>query len=283
MTKRSVVAKVVMWVFFAIFVIYAITLIFPFVWCLMNTFKSKFEFLDNVWALPGGFNMTNWAKGFTIRANTGVNLFGMFGNSLIFVVGCTGLSMFSSAVTAYVVSKYRFPGRSFIYTFAIIIMMIPSIGSLAATYKLFISLKLYNTYLGILITSLGGFGSSFLLLYGYFKNISWSYAEAAFVDGAGQFRTFFVIMMPMALPALGAVGILQAIGVWNDFFTIYMYAPELTTIAVGLQYLVDTLKSTGDYPLLFSVMILSIIPIIVIFIIFQKTIMENTAVGGLKG
>ena len=91
-------------------------------------------------------------------------------------------------------------------------------------------------------------------------------------------------MLPQALPALGAVGIMQCIGIWNDYFTIYMYAPDKVTIALGLQNLV-TANDYGkvSYPELFSVMIISIIPVVAVFAIFQKTIMENTVSGGIKG
>ena len=86
----------------------------------------------------------------------------------------------------------------------------------------------------------------------------------------------------MALPGLISVGILSAIGVWNDYFTIYMYAPSKVTIAVGMQGLVTQMQYRANYPLLFAVMIMSIIPVLTVFSIFQKTIMENTgkAQGG---
>ena len=94
---------------------------------------------------------------------------------------------------------------------------------------------------------------------------------------------FFKIMLHMAIPGLVSVAILSAIGVWNDYFTIYMFAPSKVTIAVGLQGLISRMQFKANYPLLFAVMIMSIIPVITVFSIFQKTIMQNTTIGGVKG
>ncbi len=274
--------KAVIGVVFAVFVIYAFTLIFPFVWCFYNSFKNNREFFSDVWGFPQVWRWGNWGDAFALSVN-GVNILGMFGNSILMTVVNTVISILMSAMTAYIISKYPFKGSSLFYTTALVLMMIPSVGSMAATYKLYNNLKLYDTYPGIFIGAFGGFGSSFILLYGFFKNLDWSYAEAAFIDGAGHYKVFFKIMLPMALPGLTSVAILSAIGVWNDYFTIYMFAPSKVTIAVGLQGLVTQMQFRQNYPLLFAVLIMSIIPVIAVFAAFQKTIMENTTVGGVKG
>lgn len=288
MVRRQRVKKaksdlILMWVMFAVFVLYAITLLFPFLWCLLNSFKTMEDFLYNVNGFPTTWTMENWIESFTLTIDNGITIPQMYLNSIILTFGCTFFSLFSCSATGYVLTKYQFPGKSAMYTAAIVIMMIPTMGSMAAMYRLYNNIHLIDTYTGIFITAMGGFGTGFLLLYGFYKNLSWAYAEAAQIDGAGHFRIYFTIMLPMAAPALVAVGILQGIGYWNDYFTVYMYAPSKTTIAVGLQGLVDQMKYRANYPLLFAVMLISLIPILTVFGIFQKTIMENTTVGGLKG
>ena len=270
-----------MWVMFALFVIYSITLIYPFVWCLINSFKAFDDFLFNVNGLPETWTLLNWKESFTLTIDNNVTIPKMYLNSFILTVGCTFLSLFSCGSAAYILTKYDFPGRSAVYTAAVVIMMIPTMGSMAAMYKLYNDIGLINTYTGVFITAMGGFGSGFLLLYGFFKNLSWSYAEAAQIDGAGHFRVFFQIMLPMATPALISVGILQAIGFWNDYFTVYMYAPEKATIAYGIQRINS--EAGVDLPKVFAAMMLSILPILIVFACFQKVIMNNTSVGGLKG
>lgn len=86
---------------------------------------------------------------------------------------------------AYVITKYEFPGRDVFYSFAVIVMMIPTMGSMASTYKMYNAIGLINTYTGYFIFACGGFGSYFLIMYGFYKNLSWTYAEAAQIDGAG--------------------------------------------------------------------------------------------------
>lgn len=279
--KRSGTDLTFMWIMFALFVLYAISLLFPFLWCFMNSFKGMQEFFYNVNGLPKVWYFDNWKTSFTLSIDNNITIPQMYLNSVILTVGCTFFSMFSCSATAYVLTKFDFYGKSAIYTAAIVIMMIPTMGSMAAMYRLYNNIGLINTYTGIFITSMGGFGSGFLLLYGFYKNLSWTYAEAAQIDGAGHFRIYFGIMLPMAVPALTAVGILTGIGFWNDYFTVYMYAPEKANIAYGIQRISS--EAGADLPQVFAAMMLSVIPVLVVFACFQKTIMQNTAVGGVKG
>ncbi len=279
--KRSGTDLAFMWIMFVLFILYAISLLFPFLWCLMNSFKGMQEFFYNVNGLPEKWYFDNWKNSLTLSIDNNVTIPQMYLNSVILTVGCTFFSMFSCSATAYVLTKFDFYGKSAIYTAAIVIMMIPTMGSMAAMYRLYNTIGLINTYTGIFITSMGGFGSGFLLLYGFYKNLSWTYAEAAQIDGAGHFRIYFGIMLPMAVPALTAVGILTGIGFWNDYFTVYMYAPEKANIAYGIQRISS--DAGADLPQVFAAMMLSVIPVLVVFACFQKTIMQNTAVGGVKG
>ncbi len=280
--KDSRGERTILWISFGIFALYAASLIFPFIWMLLNSFKTNPEFFANVWSFPEKWLFSNYSQAFQQKVK-GFNLAGMFANSMFIVLVATVLSLSMSSMPAYVIAKYRFPLRKAIYMISIIVILVPSVGSLAATFRLLKSLGLYNRYIGIFLMYSGGFGFSFILLYGYFQNISWSYAEAAFIDGAGDFKTFALIMIPQAAPAIGALAVIQSIGFWNDYFTPYMFLPRYPTIAVGLNELVGKMTYASNWPVLFAVMILSIIPIIVVFIAFQKTIMENTVAGGLKG
>ena len=279
--KRSGTDLAFMWIMFALFVLYAISLMFPFLWCLMNSFKGMQEFFYNVNGLPEKWYFDNWKNSLTLSIDNNITIPQMYLNSVILTVGCTFFSMFSCSATAYVLTKFDFYGKSAIYTAAIVIMMIPTMGSMAAMYRLYNTIGLINTYTGIFITAMGGFGSGFLLLYGFYRNLSWTYAEAAQIDGAGHFRIYFGIMLPMAVPALTAVGILTGIGFWNDYFTVYMYAPGKANIAYGIQRISS--EAGADLPQVFAAMMLSVIPVLVVFACFQKTIMQNTAVGGVKG
>lgn len=278
--KQSFFERFVLAIIFIFFSIYAISLVFPFAWSLVNSFKTSVEFfsIDSVWKLPNKWMVSNYTY-----VLSEYEIGKMFLRSIYVTVAGTTLAVFMSAATAYVVSKYDFKFRKVIYVTAITVMVIPTVGSLSATFKLVNNIGLYNNLLFFPIMYAGGFGFGFLLLYAYFKSISWTYAEAAFVDGASDFDVFFKIMIPQARPALVALGIIQGISIWNDFFGPFMFLPERKTLAVGLQDLVNIMQYRAEWPMMFAAMIISATPVIIIFIIFQKTIMENTVAGGLKG
>lgn len=278
--KQSFSERVILGFVFIIFTAYAISLVFPFAWSFVNSFKTSVEFfsIDNVWKLPEEWMFSNYT-----RVLSEYEIGKMFLRSIYVTVAGTLLAVMMSAATAYVVSKYQFKFRNVIYITAITVMVIPTVGSLSATFRLVNNLGIYNNLLIFPIMYAGGFGFGFLLLYAYFKSISWSYAEAAFVDGASDFDVFFKVMLPQAKPALVALGIIQGINIWNDFFRPFMFIPERKTLAVGLQDLVNIMQYRAEWPMMFAAMIISATPIIVVFVIFQKTIMENTVAGGLKG
>ncbi|MDR0425619.1 MAG: carbohydrate ABC transporter permease [Clostridiales bacterium] len=284
---------VIMSVFFVVFCLYAITLLFPFVWIFYNSFKEKTFFGASPMSLPWGAradgslevpHLENYLRVFTALGEYNITIGEMFFNSITLVIGQTAASLFVCACTAYVVSKYKFTGRNIIYFLAILIMFIPTTGSLVTYFSLIQDLRLYDTYYGMIITHAGGFGMQFLILYGFFKSISWSYAEAAFIDGAGNFTVFFRIMLPMARSSLTALAVLGVIGVWNDYIGQRLYYPSYPTVAVGLQVIsASVVKHGSDYPLFFCVIMICTLPILVLYASCQRIIVKNTMAGGLKG
>ena len=261
-----------------VFFIYSVSLVVPFIFILVNSFNSNLEFIFDVWAFPKHFSFSNYKFVFE-----NYNMGGMFANSLWVTIMGTLISMISCCVTAYVLARYKFHGSKILISVAMAAMIIPSLGTLSATYKLMRTLKLIDNIFGILVLYAGPFGTNFLLMYSYFKTVSWTYAEAAKMDGANNFTIFFRIMLPQARGGLIAVGFLQMIGVWNDYFTPFMYMPNLKTVATGLQDLSVNATNTGAYTQMFAAMFISILPLLILFAVFHKSIMENTISGGLKG
>ncbi len=275
--------KVVYAVFFSLFMLYALSLLIPFAYILLNSFKSDFEFGENIWSLPKELidkkdiflNYVNAFKDWRIGE--------MFMNSLIITIGGTFFGVVSPMLAAYVLSKYKFKLNGLIFTIALIFMVIPNITSTAATYNLLYRFKLLNTYLGLFILYGAPFSSYFFILYSFFKGISWSYAEAAYIDGAGEFTIFLRVMLPQAMAGIAAVVVMQAIGVYNDYFYPYMYMPEVYTIATGLENISFNASTRGEYASMFASVIVASIPSVALFIVAQKTVMNNVTMGGLKG
>ena len=283
--KRTGFEKALFIIMFMIFMLFALSFIFPFAWVLMNSFKPKGEFATNFMGLPKTWTFNNYLQAFSIKeSQSGYTIFQMLGMSVLIAGGGTIVTVFTSSAAAYVVAKYEFPGRNLIFTIVIFAMIIPVVGALPSQIQLMTKLGLNNNILGPIFIYSGGFGANFLLLYSFFKNLSWTYVEAAKVDGASDFKIFFKIIVPMAKGPIIAVSIIQLIGLWNDYLTPSIYLPRRPTIAVGLKYISDTLiDARGEYTVLFATIILTLLPIIILFVSFSKTIMENTSVGGLKG
>ncbi len=266
---------------YLVFTIYALSLLYPLIWVLVQSFRTKLDFFWAPLEFPQSFYFQNY-----IRIFSEYNIAAMFANSIILSVGGTLASILSSSCAAYVVSKYKFKMRNVIYGLVIVTMIIPTTGSIATTYQLMNDTGLSGMHIGLIIMYSGGFGFNFFLLYGFFKNLSMTYAESAKIDGAGHATIFFRIMLPLARPSLFAVGIITFIGYWNDYYAPYMYLRNYPTLAVGIYQLssdITTGANSYDYPALFAIMTISVIPIIVLFSIFQKSIMENTVAGGIKG
>ncbi|MBR1974352.1 MAG: carbohydrate ABC transporter permease [Clostridia bacterium] len=202
-----------------------------------------------------------------------------FFNSITLALGQTLIGMLMTCMTSYTLAKYKFRGNEFIYTFVIVAGMIPTLGSLPATYKLMSDTKLIDTYVGMLLMTCGGFGGYFLYLHSFFKAIPWSYAESAMLDGASDFRIFAQIMLPMVKNGIVAFTIIQFLSNWNEFWTPYMFYESHPTIAVGLSIL-DKENVTAKK---FAGIMIATLPVILAYAIFQRKIMENSIGGGLKG
>lgn len=280
--KRTAPERAIFTVVFVLFTMLAVSIVYPFCWLFINSLKTDFAFRQNSFALPERIIFANYynAMAYSLNGNTIVN---MFFNSLINLVGIVSLGLFFSCCTAYVLSKYNFRGREFLFNLALIIMIVPTIGSTAVVYKMWNVLHIYDTYFSVFFMASSGFGTGFLLLYATFKNVSWTYAEAAFIDGSSHFRVFFEIMLPQVMPTVISILIITSIGVWNDYYTPFMYLPTKPTIAVGLYEIQSNAVTKQEYTMFFALMLISVLPIAILFVIMQNTIMENVVSGGIKG
>ena len=268
-------------IIFILFALYAVSMIYPFVWAFLSSLKGQMEYYKDKFSLPKDWLFSNYALAFTTLSANGKNMFLMLFNSVWFAFGGTLLSVASSVMVAYVVAKYRFVGRRTIYRIALLIMMIPIVGSLPSQFLVFYKLKLYDSPL-ILLSYTGGFGFNFIILYAYFKSLPWSYAEAGYMDGAGHFTIFFRIMLPQALSSVTALSLIAFIGIWNVYMSPILFLPSYPTLSAGLYTYQQEFARNLNYPLLFAGVLMSTAPVLIIFILFQNTLMDMTITGGIK-
>lgn len=282
--KRDLQARIILSVALVVFIVYAVSLIYPFIWTFLNSLKTNNEFFDDRMSLPADWLFVNYKDTLlTKMVYNGTNLLGMFGNSLLLTVLCTVAPIVSSTLAAYATARFRFRICKIIFNMALLVQIIPTVGSLPATYKLVYNLNMANNFALIWLLAAGGFSFTYLMLYGCFKGISQTYSEAAKIDGAGNFRVFWQIILPQAKPLLVSLTILAFIGSWNDYLTPFLYMEKHPTVSLGLYELQQQQIYDSDMPILFAGIIMSVIPILIVFSAFQKTIMQNTSAGGLKG
>lgn len=272
--------------------LYCFLLLFPVLWMLMSSFKGTFEYNEQLgssgtFSLPEKWIFSNYVDAFTsmkVPTRSGdVGLLSMLVNS-VWMIACTvGIGVFFSAIVGYILSKYRFKGRNFIYSVIIICMTIPIIGTTGAFYRLIGFLGLYDNPLYYLFTSVNAWGFNFLVFYGFFKNVSWYYAEAVFIDGGKHSTAFFEVILPQAKGVIVTLCIMGAIGAWNDYTTPLLYMPSYPTMASGVWVLSASLLRFGKQPLYFAALIIVALPMLVLYASCSKIIMNNLTMGGLKG
>ena len=284
--KRFKKFNLVTTIVFLIFAAYAFTLLYPFFYLIVNSLKGAMGFIADPLGVGGELSINNYLDVVTrlpeLTGMENLSLASMFFNSVTLSVGITIVAMSLQAMAAYVLAKYDFKGNEFIYMVIIVASMIPTVGALPATFKLMTNTGLSNTYIGMLILQGGAFGGCFLYLHAYFKSIPWSYAESAMIDGASDFKIFTRIMLPLASKAIMTYAILCFLGFWNDYWYPSLFYDQHPTLAVGLTHISVVATGTGNYPMLFAAMVITIIPVLILFALMQKQLLGSLTAGGLK-
>jgi ABC-type glycerol-3-phosphate transport system permease component len=283
--KSPVTEKVTAVISFILFLAIAIISIYPFFWAFNNSLKTFEEYSINNFAITRSWHFVNYVNVFLgyFQYNS-VNYVGMLINSLWILVVKVFVNVASSTMLAYAVARFRFPGKEFLYLVVIFANTIPIIGSGPAAFKLLSSLGMVENPTTIWLAWAAGFDFAFIVLYGYFKGISPAYSESAYIDGAGELRVFFSIILPQIVPCISAIMITQAIGVWNDYGTIMIYLRNFPNLAYGLyMFNTESMYISNSMPIFFAAAVISAVPVIVLYASSQKLILTNLTAGGLKG
>ncbi len=254
-------------------------------WLVLNVFKTPAQYknfdLGGSLAFPSPFSFANMPQAFVQLQEFGYGVPVMVFNSLWRVAGSIVIGQLCANMVAYSLAKYKFFGRDAIYWAIIITMMLPVYGTMPAQLRLYRALGMYDTPL-ILLNAIGIGGT--LIPYSCYKNLSWTYAEATFLDGGGHYTVFFRVMLPQMLPVITALAVTAFITGWNDYMTTIVYIPSYPTLATGIYYYQEVVGTrTGDYPILFAAVLMSVLPVLVLFLCFQKTLLSLDISGGLKG
>ena len=287
--RRTGSAKVVFAIFFVLFVMYSITLLFPLFWMLLNSVRDVVDYniaiaTKKAFSLDIVFDFTNYVRVAEVIGNTKFSYWEMVFNSLWTTTISAFLAIFMSTVCGYCLSKYDFKLKAILYGIAIVKMILPIVGSDGVALRFYGETGLFDTPWYLILGGLGGLGGmQFLIMYGFFKNVHWAYAEAVFIDGGNDFTAFFRVMLPQAFPMMLLFFIMNFMGGWNEYMTYLIYMPSYTTLATGMYLVSNTLERTGQMPMYYAGLVLSMIPILVLFIAFSNQILTQVTIGGIKG
>ena len=265
-----------------IFAIYGFSLAVPVIWGLIMSLKDPYDYLTNQLAMPIPPMFSNYAQAFVELEHQGTGLGFMIVNSLWTSVGGTAITVFACCTAGYVCAKYKYLICRIWYWIALATMIIPTFGTMAASLKLSITLGLYDNPL-TLVTSYTAIGSNFIIMYAFAKGVDWGYAESAFIDGAGHARVFFQIMLPQMTSPMIAMALTIFISKWGDAQGPLIYLPHWPTLASGFYEYQERMGGNANYPVLFAGLLMSAIPIIVLYITFHDKLMSLNLSGGLKG
>jgi ABC-type glycerol-3-phosphate transport system permease component len=258
----------------------AVALLFfvPFVWTISTSFKTIPDAV-NVNLIPHPWTTSAWH---TIWTQYDFKTY--IKNSFFLAVVITAANLFLAGLGGYAFARLRFPGRGLLFLLVLGTLMVPDQLRLIPIFVMLTKWGLVFSFKGYILISLVTATNLFFMRQ-YFSTIPKDFEEAAKLDGAGYFKTFWRVMLPLALPAISALAILQFQGVWNDFFwPLILFgqgSPNLYTVQLGLAELQFTYSSY--VPELMAGSVIAILPILVIFLIFQRYFIAGVVSAGVKG
>lgn len=286
----SLSQKIVYTIAFILLALYTAYVLFFFVFAILIALRQDMatftldKLAKNLFLLPENPTFKNFLGSFAeLGKIDAVNTFwSITWNSIWRTVISAVLSIMSSAMVCYILVFYRSRFTKFLYNVGLVVAILPLYGSAGSIYRLYNDMGLINNPV-ILITSISLYGAYFFYMYAYFKSLSWEFAEAAFIDGAGHFGVFFKVMLPMAKPSISALFIMQFIAGWNDYESTLLYMNAYPNLSYAVYAYEEIGKYSGNIPAYFAGILISLLPILILFLVFQNTIMEEVHLGGLKG
>jgi N-acetylglucosamine transport system permease protein len=260
---------------------WALLVIFPFVWMLITAFKADPEIISSPWTLPATLQWDNFA-----RAWTEARIGRFFLNTLLVLAGSLTGTLLVSAMASYVLARFDFPGRNVIFYAIIAGLMFPVFLALVPLYFLVNDLGMLGTYQGLILVYIAySLPFTIFFLTGFFKTLPGDLAEAAVLDGANQYQVFFQVMLPLAKSGLIAMGIFNFLGQWNQFLLPLVLLPDEDKylLSQGLYFLAVQQGYQNDYGALFAAMVITMLPTLVVYALFQRKLESGLTAGALKG
>lgn len=261
----------------ALLIAMSLVAIFPFIWMLVTSFKTNMQintdftkFFPDPWTLSG-----------YETAITKAPFFLWFRNSIIVATTSTAIVVFTSTICGFVFAKYEFKHKNFIFWLFLATMMIPAQVTMIPSFIIVYKMHLYNSIWSLIIPSMISTFGIFLCKQ-FIEDLPNAIFESALLDGASDFRVYRSIMLPNIKPAIGSLVIFTFLSKWNDYLTplIYLNDTNRMTLPLALTYFAN--KNTRNLGATMAAASLIMIPVLIVFMIFQKQFIKGLALSGIK-
>ena len=263
--------------------VFGFIMVYPVLWMISGSLKTNVEIVSGALTLiPRYWRWDNFATGW--RGFAGVTFGTFFRNSFIIAgVSTIGITL-SSALVAYSFARMRFRGRVILFTIMLSTMMIPGQVVIIPQFLIFHRLGFVNTFIPLTVPTFFGGAFFIFLMMQFMVSIPKELDEAAICDGCNKYTVFFRIVFPLLKPALITTAIIQFYWAWDNFMgpLIYLNSPRLFTVSLALRLFADTASIT-DYGAMFAMSTLSLLPVFIMFLFFNKHLVEGINTSGIKG
>jgi N-acetylglucosamine transport system permease protein len=262
-------------------ILYVCTIIIPFSFMVINSFKSSKEFYNNFWSLPSTLNFENYKN-----AIDATGIANMFLNT-VFIVACAlVINIAISSMIAYVIARMNVRLGDAMYKFFLFGMLTPGIVTLIPLFLIARTIGLFNTRI-ILILVYAGFEVPFAVFVftSFYKTLPSALEEAAYIDGATRYQTFFRVIFPLSIPGIVTVGVFNFIEYWNDYLIAMTLVVDESkkTVSLGVMKLQAANAVRTEWGQLFAVCTLVVLPVLLVYIIFQRNLTSGLTAGAVKG
>ncbi|TDD94954.1 carbohydrate ABC transporter permease [Jiangella asiatica] len=258
-------------------------LLYPVLWLLSMSFKPADEIISSLSLLPERFIVGNYSE--AMAGSGGVSVWRFFSNSVIVAGLCVVGNVLSCAVAAYAFARLRFRWRGPLFAFMIATLMLPAHVLLIPQYAIFNQFDMIDTFWPLVLPKFLATDAFFVfLMVQFMRSLPEELGQAARIDGCGPIRAFAYIFLPLAKPALVTTAIFTFIWTWNDFLSqlIYLNSPENYTLPLALRLFIDQ-TSQSSYGPMFAMSVLTLIPIVLFFLAFQRLLVEGVSTSGMGG
>src|SRR5690625_1007560 len=259
----------------------ALIALFPIFMLLISSFRPPSELMRTGISLAFDWSILNFDNYTYIFTEAG-SYWNWYMNSLIISAITIVLSLFFSAMVGYALAVYDFKGKNLFFTFVVFILMVPFEILMLPLFQMMISFQMVDSYIGVILPMVVAPIAVFFFRQ-YALGLPTELMDAARIDGASEYGIYFKVMLPLMGPSLGAMAILQGLGSWNNFLwpLIVLRSNDMFTLPIGLATLLTPYGN--NYDVLIAGSVMTIIPIIILFIFFQRYFITGLTVGGVKG